>query len=61
MLLQFVKWPPGVLERVESLEQLRLLEHGVKIHVAVTEYEARSVDTEEDLEVLMIELNKIKK
>ena len=52
MLLQFVKWPPGVLERVESLEQLRLLEHGVKIHVAVTEYEARSVDTPEDLEKL---------
>lgn len=52
MLLQFVKWPMGVLERVESLEQLRLLEHGVKIHVAVTEYEARSVDTPEDLAAL---------
>jgi 3-deoxy-manno-octulosonate cytidylyltransferase (CMP-KDO synthetase) len=56
VLLQFVKWPPGVLERAESLEQLRLLEHGVKIHVAVTEYEARSVDTEEDLEMLMKEI-----
>ncbi|MDZ7292057.1 MAG: 3-deoxy-manno-octulosonate cytidylyltransferase [candidate division KSB1 bacterium] len=53
MLLQFVKWPPGVLEKIESLEQLRLLEHGVKIHVAVTEYEGRSVDTEEDLETMM--------
>ena len=52
MLLQFVKWPMGVLERVESLEQLRLLEHGVKIRVAVTEYEARGVDTEEDLEAV---------
>ncbi len=52
MLLQFIKWPPGVLERVESLEQLRLLDRGVKIHVAVTEYEARGVDTEEDLEAL---------
>jgi len=52
LLLQFVKWPLGVLERVESLEQLRLLEHGVRIHVAVTEYEARSVDTEEDWEEL---------
>lgn len=55
MLLQFVKWPPGVLERVESLEQLRLLEHGVKIHVAVTEYEVRSVDTPEDLKALVRE------
>ena len=52
MLLRFVQWPPGLLERAESLEQLRLLEHGVKIHVAVTEYEARGVDTEEDLETL---------
>lgn len=52
MLLQFVKWSPGVLEKIESLEQLRLLEHGVKIHVAVTEYEARSVDTPEDLKKL---------
>lgn len=56
MLLQFVKWPPGILERVESLEQLRLLEHGVKIHVAVTEYEARGVDTDDDLDILVGEL-----
>ena len=56
MLLQFVQWPLGVLERVESLEQLRLLEHGVKIHAAVTEYEARSVDIEEDLERMSKEL-----
>jgi 3-deoxy-manno-octulosonate cytidylyltransferase (CMP-KDO synthetase) len=57
MLLQFVKWPMGVLERVESLEQLRLLEHGVKIYVAVTEYEARSVDTEEDWVAVIKELS----
>lgn len=56
MLLRFVQWPPGVLERAESLEQLRLLEHGVKIHVAVTEYEARGVDTEEDLTALNKEI-----
>lgn len=56
LLLQFVKWPMGVLERVESLEQLRLLEHGVKIHVALTEYEAQSVDTEDDWDVLRKEL-----
>jgi 3-deoxy-manno-octulosonate cytidylyltransferase (CMP-KDO synthetase) len=52
LLLQFVKWPPGRLEKIESLEQLRLLENGVKIHVAVTEYEAMGVDTPEDLEIL---------
>jgi 3-deoxy-manno-octulosonate cytidylyltransferase (CMP-KDO synthetase) len=57
LLLQFVKWPPSALEKIEGLEQLRLLEHGVKIHVATTEYEARSVDMPEDLELLSEELN----
>lgn len=51
-LLSFVAWPPSRLERVEQLEQLRLLEHGVRIHVARTEYEGRSVDTPADLEAL---------
>src|SRR5262245_43309171 len=52
MLLSFVSWPPGRLERIEQLEQLRLLERGVRIHVARTEYEGRSVDTPADLEAL---------
>lgn len=57
-LLEFVDWPPGNLERIEQLEQLRFLEHGVKIHVARTEYDSRCVDTPEDLEVLNHELAK---
>jgi len=57
LLLKFVKWPPGHLERVEGLEQLRLLERGIKIHVARTEYEGRSVDTPEDLEALTRDLS----
>ncbi|MGH7494054.1 MAG: 3-deoxy-manno-octulosonate cytidylyltransferase [bacterium] len=52
MLLSFVSWPPGRLERIEQLEQLRLLERGVRIHVARTEYEGRGVDTPADLEAL---------
>lgn len=40
------------LERAESLEQLRWIEHGYKIRVAITEDEALSVDTPEDLEKL---------
>ncbi|UOD49244.1 3-deoxy-manno-octulosonate cytidylyltransferase [Orrella daihaiensis] len=40
----------GLLERAESLEQLRALEHGWKIQVLVTEREhAPGVDTEQDL------------
>lgn len=33
-LREFVSWPVGHLERVETLEQLRLLEHGQSIAVA---------------------------
>lgn len=51
-LFQFVGWPPGKLERAESLEQLRILERGVKIAVAITSYEARGIDTPEDLQRL---------
>jgi len=33
-LHRFVAWPGGTLEALESLEQLRALEHGARIHVA---------------------------
>ncbi len=38
------------LEKVESLEQLRWLEHGYKIKVGVTDIETIGIDTPEDLE-----------
>ena len=47
-LLQFVKWKPTPLERAESLEQLRALENGVKIHVLITKYGSPGVDTPAD-------------
>jgi 3-deoxy-manno-octulosonate cytidylyltransferase (CMP-KDO synthetase) len=40
---------PTPLERREKLEQLRLLEHGVAIHVVVTPFDTVGVDTEADL------------
>ncbi|KAK3239167.1 hypothetical protein CYMTET_50887 [Cymbomonas tetramitiformis] len=48
---QYISWEPTELENIESLEQLRVLYHGKKIHVAVEAAEsAAGVDTPEDLE-----------
>ncbi|MFB0982271.1 MAG: 3-deoxy-manno-octulosonate cytidylyltransferase [Alteromonadaceae bacterium] len=48
----YVQWPTSQLEQIESLEQLRVLWQGEKIHVAVAEtrLEVEGVDTPEDLE-----------
>jgi 3-deoxy-manno-octulosonate cytidylyltransferase (CMP-KDO synthetase) len=50
-LLQFASWPPTPLEEAEKLEQLRALEHGMRIHlVTLSEPPPAGVDTPEDLE-----------
>jgi 3-deoxy-manno-octulosonate cytidylyltransferase (CMP-KDO synthetase) len=48
-LLEFPTLPPGELERVEQLEQLRWIENGFRIRVVETEYDAVSVDVPEDI------------
>ena len=50
VLLQFTGWPQTVLERTESLEQLRALEHGVIIRVIEASSSSTGVDTAEDLQ-----------
>ena len=49
-LLTLASLPRTPLERQESLEQLRALEHGYRIKVVETAYASVSVDTAEDLE-----------
>jgi len=49
LLLKFVKWKPTRLEQTEQLEQLRALEHGVRIRVAVTSRASIGVDRPEDV------------
>lgn len=47
---EYIGWPACELERMESLEQLRMLWHGHKIHVAEADESAvAGVDTEADL------------
>src|SRR6185312_11952927 len=46
---RFVAWTESFLECSERLEQLRLLENGIPIHVAETPFETVGVDTEDDL------------
>jgi 3-deoxy-manno-octulosonate cytidylyltransferase (CMP-KDO synthetase) len=62
-LLQFAAWPPTPLEETEKLEQLRALEHGMRIHLlALSEPPPGGVDTPEDLErvrALLADLQKL--
>ena len=48
-LERFAELPPGWLESLEKLEQLRMLEAGMDIYVASAPADTIGVDTEEDL------------
>ena len=61
ILLQFVKWKPTPLERAESLEQLRALENGVRVHVLVTAKGSPGIDTLEDAAALEQKLARAKR
>ena len=48
-LLEFARWPASPREEAEKLEQLRMLDHGVRIRVVETPHDSIGVDTPEDL------------
>jgi 3-deoxy-manno-octulosonate cytidylyltransferase (CMP-KDO synthetase) len=56
VLQQITNMPPSPLEKAESLEQLRWLEHGITIQTGLTDHAQFGVDTPADLEKL---INKI--
>ena len=52
-LHQYVEWPPAPIELLESLEQLRALYHGVRVHVGIAcDPVPAGIDTEDDLAAL---------
>lgn len=55
-LRAFTKLPPSPLEKIEKLEQLRLLEAGIPIHVVLSDYQGFGVDRPEDLPLIISRL-----
>jgi 3-deoxy-manno-octulosonate cytidylyltransferase (CMP-KDO synthetase) len=51
-LKEYTLFPPSPLEQAEKLEQLRALEHGHSIQVALSPVETMGIDTPEDLKRL---------
>ena len=52
VLIEYLTWPVGQLEKLEKLEQLRFLEAGKKILTFETLHRSVSVDTPDDLETV---------
>ena len=49
-LLEFNGLPETPLEKIESVDMMRVIEHGEHVHMVMTDTETVSVDTPEDLE-----------
>jgi len=48
-LFKFTQLEPTPLEKIESIDMLRAIEHGYKVKMVLTNFETYSVDTPEDL------------
>jgi len=49
-LLKFNSLSETQLERIESVDMMRVMEHGERVHMVMTEVDTLSVDTPEELE-----------
>ena len=57
ILERICKLQPSALEKAESLEQLRWLEHGYKIKCVPTTFDSHCIDTPEDIEKVLRLMN----
>jgi 3-deoxy-manno-octulosonate cytidylyltransferase (CMP-KDO synthetase) len=58
-LLKYIKLEPTPLEIVESVDMMRILEHGYKVKMIPTAYDTKAVDTLEDLKKVEKILSKL--
>jgi len=49
-LLEYTEMDPTPLEIIESIDMMRVLEHGLKVKMVPTKYQTHAVDTENDLQ-----------
>jgi 3-deoxy-manno-octulosonate cytidylyltransferase (CMP-KDO synthetase) len=59
VLQAFTRMAPSPLEKIEKLEQLRLLEAGFNIYVQMTDYQGFGVDRPEDVPLIITQMRKL--
>lgn len=52
-LIEITQLPQGKLESIEKLEQLRWLENGFDIHVLLSQFDSKGIDTPADLKAFL--------
>lgn len=57
-LLEYNAMEPTPLEIIESVDMMRILENGEKVKMIPTAYKTKAVDTQEDLDVVALQMQK---